>query len=218
MPFATINEMERTFLVAQLGALAVATDTLQDLRAKFYSGINAGTLSLDKTARPLWSGRYYTYDDSQGGDATVVPVLGTMLLAPFTVPTVTTFNQIGMETTVGVAGSTCELLVYSFDGNATFNKLLQQSVPTDIVQFATAAINLTLQPGLYWIGSVTFSPTTAPTLRSRTVTPRLGMSVANDNTSALGPTGIANAAAVPNSFGIVTSQTNTLPKIMLRKA
>ena len=37
MPFATINELEATYLRTALGSSALATDTLQDLRQKFYS-------------------------------------------------------------------------------------------------------------------------------------------------------------------------------------
>jgi hypothetical protein len=217
MPLATINEMERTFLVAQLGALAVATDTLQDLRAKFYSGINAGTLSLDKTARPLFSGRYYTYDDLISADTTVAGTLGLLSLFPFTVPTVTTFDRIGVEVTAGIAGSTVECCVYSFDG-VNFNKVIQSSIAGDTPGFLVNTINLTLQPGLYWLGQVTLSPTTAPTCRARSVAARLGMTTGNDNTSAVGPGAIASAGAVPASFGVTTSQIGTVPKVMIRKA
>lgn len=214
----TLLDNEKAFLVQALGALALPTDSLNDLRAKFYSGTVAGTLSLDKNTKPRFPGRYYTYDSALAGDATTTPILGSMFLGPFQVGTVTTFDRIGCEVTAGVAGSTVECLVYAYDGNTTFTKLLQQSIDASVVGFNPAVINLSLSPGVYWVGTAVFSPTTAPTLRARGLSMDVGMSVANDNTSSVGGTGIASAAAIGSSFQLATNQTATVPKIMLRRA
>lgn len=214
----TLQDNERAFLVQALGALALATDSLMDLRAKFYAGNVNGTINLMKTARPLFPARWYTYDDVIGGDTTVTPAAGSLTIAPFTVPVTTTFQKIALETTAAVAGSTAEAVLYSYDGNNTFTKLLQQTLLTDAVAVASANISLTLNPGLYWLGAVLLSPTTIATVRARTIAPKIGTATAgNDNTAAVGINGLTSAASVPASFALATSQTSTLPKVMLQR-
>lgn len=219
MPTLTIDDMERRYLSQMLGSLALPKDTLQDLRSKFYGGIVAGTVSPTPTARPMFPGRWYTMDNCVGGDTTVVPPAGFLNLAPFTVDKTTTFQKIGLETTVAVAGSTAECCIYSYDGVNTFSKVLQQTILTDTAAVVSANIALTLTPGLYWLGAVLFSPTTIATVRARTIGPNVGATNGgNDNTAVVGINSLANAAAVPASFAVATSQTSTLPKVMLQRS
>lgn len=53
MPSSTITDYERTFLLNTLGSAALPTDSMTQLRYKFYSGVVNGTLSLGGGAAPI---------------------------------------------------------------------------------------------------------------------------------------------------------------------
>lgn len=60
MATLTVDDYELAFLIQTLGGLAVATDSIQDLRYKFYKGVVEGSISLGggSTAPALEAGEY----------------------------------------------------------------------------------------------------------------------------------------------------------------
>lgn len=64
MPTKTVDQYEREYLLAALGGLALPTDTLQDLRYKFYKGSVEGSIASGGGGGPLkgtFDGTNYQY-------------------------------------------------------------------------------------------------------------------------------------------------------------
>lgn len=209
------------FLSAELGSpIGTISDLKAAFLAKYPNGFTSGVGA--KIAHPFFSTRWYSYDNQISGDTTTVPTLGTLILAPFIVPVKTSFTDIGVEVTVaGTAGATVELVVYQYNANGSLTKLSQKTVAADAIGTPSQANALTLEPGTYFLGSVSFSPTTAATLRARTIASLLGhASLASANAATVNVTGLASAAFVPVTINapLPIGQSAILPKVMLKVA
>lgn len=120
-------------------------------------------------AARLVSGNYYF---TSGQSATTTASMGAnnvLKVVPWRVPSAVTLSKIGCEvTTAGEAGSKVRLGIYA-DASGVPGALVvdggQINGDSNTVQEAT--INVSLDPGLYWIGAAAQSaPTTRPTVRA----------------------------------------------------
>jgi len=124
----------------------------------------------DATApSPPWqSGRYYT--PIWGSTGTQLLTSNQLRLACFYVPNQVTLSRIGAEITLaGEAGAVLRLGIYADDGTGQPGALVVDAgtVPADVAAVVETVINVTLNPGFYWVGGVPQScPTTAPTVRA----------------------------------------------------
>jgi hypothetical protein len=146
----SITDLYRAWLLRQLG-LSSSTLTETDLQTLLYSQSGGGVASNLSYA----SGRYYgpSIDISSG---TIAMVDGRMWVVPFEVGNTATFNAIATEvTTVAVAPALCRMGVYATVAGLPNNLLVDAGTfdPT-ILGAAEKAINLTLNPGLFWLAIV----------------------------------------------------------------
>lgn len=216
----SLSDALYSFLSNELGQ---SIGSVSDLKAAFFNKYPNGLQNglSGKVIRPLFTGKWYTFDSAAIGDSTIAATVGTLNVSEFSVPSRTTFTNISLETTVaGSADSTAELCVYE-QTSTGLSKVLQQSVSTSAVAVVSPAISLTLDAGIYYIGSAIFG-TTAPTVRSRGFANGnvAHTTAGNENATCLSYSGLANAAAVPATMTnpIKTGQPGSMPKVMLKVA
>jgi hypothetical protein len=97
---------------------------------------------------------------------------GNIKLVPFLIPASTTFDQISFEVTSSAATGVARAVVYS-DNNGVPGALLADggNIAASSNGLKTAAISLTLAPGLYWIGLANYA---GVTFSARTISTGLG--------------------------------------------
>lgn len=86
--------------------------------------------------------------------------------APFVVPRATAFDQLSLEITTAVAGSTVRLGIYADDGAGRPGALVLDAgtVNASGIGAKTISASITLQPGLYWLAAAARGG--SPTIRT----------------------------------------------------
>lgn len=142
--------------------------------------------------RVFASGRYYLADFPAGADAAPGDGKNYLTLLPFPVGVVTAFDRIGVYIATGQANTNIRAALYGSLNGQPSNLVVESgsldSTVSTTAQFAT--INVTLQPGMYWLGSAwQGTGAVAPTFTSHTSTgPRR-----NGYASGLALANVANA-------------------------
>lgn len=171
------------------------------------------------------AGRYYvTGADGSGLGTSNMLGNGSFRVSAFYVPKTITIDRIGAEITgAGSAGCTLRLGIYRSDkdGYPAGRVLDAGTIPADAVGQVELNCNVTLEPGIYWVGAaVQGSPAVQPTVR-----------VINGNTPAVGATtlavalgnaivgyGMTAAGALPANFDANSNANSAVPRIALRVA
>ena len=215
----TISDAWYAFLSATLGTQVGSANDLQNQFATKYAG-GLDAYMGNMLGRRFRSGYFYHFDEAVN-ETTLTPAADVLILNAFTVGKPTAFNQISLETTVAGVGSTADVVLYDSDSITGFPRtvLAAANLSLNAVAIPTSAINVTLQPGIYWIGAVCHATTTMATVRGKGG----GQSryIGSPNSQGAGYTclNLAAVAAAPGNSPAVNPGTNGIsPKVMLRAA
>jgi hypothetical protein len=149
---------------------------------------------------------------------------GTMRLSPWLVRRPISLARLGAEiTTAGEAGSALRLVIYADNGSGFPGALVVDAgtINGASVGVQEVTVNVTLQPGLYWVGgAVQNAPTTQPGVRTiANLTPPVVIGLGQTLPSAAGTVvGYAGAAsgAAPSTFPIGNPGSGFAPRIIAR--
>lgn len=216
------------FSGAGMAALADLTSFARMLLDDSDAAAARGTLAAATAPPPLKTGRYY-FPISQHGSATSSALgNGTLRLAPWLVDRAITIDRIGGEiTSIGDAGSKLRLGIYSDDGSGYPGALVLDAgqIAADSATVQELACNLTLQPGLYWIGAAVQSVTaTQPTVRtlSSVWTPpvplNFGSILPATGSTTFGYQQGGVTGALPANFSTTLSTIGGAPRLLIRTA
>lgn len=174
------------------------------------------------------------YQPNTGASSTGNPPANSLRLLPFVVLVGTTFDRFAAEVTIAASGgSPAASRVGIYDTDPATRQPLNLirelgTIDSTSVAIQSAAItggNLTLSPGIYWIGVVTQgSPSTAPTYRAGNVPSAfIPFTFASGNSpAAITPPNNFNkgsvSGALPATLSGVTNSTSATPIVMLRAA
>lgn len=197
----------------QLAAMATAVGTALDDKQPY-----------DWFMEPTFvSGNFYTTTSSVAAATTQVQSrLNTM---PFWVHKTTTFDRIGVYIAGAAAGSTVRLGIYSSNASGVPTTLVLDAgtVPGTAVSTGTITINQSLDPGLYWLATVSQGGTAAVQTFSNDSVPIPGFYQIAGTAIATNQ-GIANnyilagvTGALPNPLS-GASVSNAAPRVWLRAA
>lgn len=166
------------------------------------------------------SGRYYESPIVMGSttSTTLVVTKDILYAVPFYVGAPTTFTQIGIEITAGVAGSNVRLGIYNMGAGVPTTLVLDAgAVATTGGGFSGIVIAQALSPGWYWLVGV-FSH--GPTIRARVATQvsaSLGLTSNLDATDHPGWSVAQAYGALPDPFtGGGALMTTSAPRFMLK--
>lgn len=113
------------------------------------------------------SNRYRSAQVTASGLTTVAVTSGALKAIPFVLDKVTTFNQILVDVTTLLAGGRVRVGIYTDTGNTYPGALIAGTdvaeLTTDATGLKTNTINVTLQPGKYWL---VYNTNTTATLRA----------------------------------------------------
>lgn len=162
-----------------------------------------------------------------GSQSTGVPVAGTLIGAPIYVPKMATLDRIGAEITATTdATAVYRLGIYGVSiGRGPYPDALILDAGTILATAGAGAaireitISQVLIPGVYWLAGVTQTvTTTVPTLRTALEYPysAISASATNLNADLIGLTVTGVTGALPASWGISTTPTNTVPRLFVR--
>lgn len=156
------RDYELLFLKSQLGASALATDSIDDLRYKYYKGINDGTISAGGGGKNWIPGKWclpgVLLDASQSNESNAA---GTIYMDPFIVGAAGTLTDVALRvgTVAGTAGQTGRAGVWKKNpANPDFWDLVSD-LGTFLIDVANTqrsfTPNLSLAaPGVYGISSM----------------------------------------------------------------
>lgn len=214
----SLADLTRAWLLKQLG-LSSSNLTEADLQMALYG---AGTAPGAGVASNLTyaSGRYYcpSIDVSSG---TIAMLDGRLWVVPFVVGASTPFSAIATEvTTVGVAPALCRLGIYNTVNSLPDTLIVDAGTfdPT-VLGAAEKAINVTLNPGLYWLGVVSQGGGTPANIRGlgSTSSQYIGHTTNPLSNSYKSYRVDAISGALPANFGTPVADT-TAPKIYMKAA
>ena len=164
------------------------------------------------------SGRWYGSNGSVSTSGTLGN--GVFQASPFLVSRTTTFTAIAAEVTIaGSSGAAVRLGIYQdaggYPGSLTFDA---GSIDGTVVGAQQLAVNVTLRPGVYWIGAaVQGSPATQPTLR--TIIGGSQLTGASSLSAATGSAtvGYSQAApgALPATFVAGSDAVGAVPRVVM---
>lgn len=218
MASSTITDQLYAFLAASLGVpVGSVNDAMQAFTAKYSGGLDSYMGSM--LGRRFVSGLYYTYDNA-GIENTLALGADVMVLAEFTVGKVTTFDQMSIEVTAAGAGSTIDLAIYDTGSNGKPNNRVATvtGLSGAAVAIVNGAINVTLQPGTYWLGYIAHGAT-PPTVRSRALSGSSRLGAPNAGAFSATAWVIGSAGAPPATAGAVApSQSSAVGKVLMRAA
>jgi hypothetical protein len=194
-----------------------------------------GSIPVGKLAAPtgwgrLVSGRYYfpMGGGTSGLSTSSTLGTGTLRVCPWFVPNATQLSVIGGEVvtgTTGDSGSKLRLGIYADDGTCYPGRLVLDAgtIAGDSIAVQDIAINLTLQPGLYWIGgAVQIVTVTSPTVRTTTVTAPFPLTVGASTPAAGGASSgysqTSVTGALPAVFTATLSAAGSVPRLHVKVA
>lgn len=177
---------------------------------------------------PLRSGGIYYYASSGGGSATSNTLgNGSLRVAPTLIPAATRLSALAAEvSTVGEAGSKVRLCLYADNGNSYPGALLADAgqIAGDSATSQELPINVTLAPGVYWLGAaVQSAPTTQPTVRVITswTSPILtfaGATLPAAGAAAFGYQATGITGAFPATFPASATPSANVPRMIIKVA
>lgn len=208
---ATLADLTRAWLLRQLG-LSSSNLTEADLQAALY-GQNSGLAGNSVQA----SGRYYgpSVDISAG---TLAAVINRLWVVPFEVGATTRYDRIATEvTTVGTTGNLGRLGIYGTVNGLPSNLILDaDTFDATVLGAAEKVIDVTLNPGLYWLGFVSQVGVAANIRALGSAASRYVGHTANPLSNSYKSYRVdAVSGALPNPFGTPVADT-TAPKIFMR--
>jgi hypothetical protein len=168
-----------------LGSLALATDTINDLKRKFFGGVADGSVSpLGSLGIDYVAGKYYQAI-SYGGTTATAMVLNELRFAAIMIQRLHTFKSFAVDVTTGVATAVIRCGIYSDAGGIPGARLKEFGSLIDASTSGQKEIveDTLLNPGIYWLASV--AQVAAPTLNFRTNN-GTGLHVANLSLSQVG--------------------------------
>lgn len=165
----------------------------------------SGLLDAAAVSGPKWAAN--TNVVTPGSSTTTALSQNTLRLVPIVVPNTVRVTGITVETTViGDAGALARLGIWASDAQGVYPSTLLTpatgtAVAADAVGFATAAVNVLLQPGTYWVGALVENTATAPTFRTSTT---LQYPQSTTQVNSTGGGGYSLGAQTPGSLGNLT--------------
>lgn len=209
----SFQDLKRAWLLRSLGLSSGGS--VNDLEAALYAA-NAGAAS-NRKMRPNMLYRGNTFAGSSGTSA---PVLGTVFYAPFEVGFTTTFQSMHFEVTIaGSGGNVLTVGIYNDVNGSPSAKLVEGSVASVLGELSVP-VNLTLQPGLYWLALVSLGGVTS-TIRTYAAhtSPHIG-SIGWPGSSNYSHYDLAGQAGLVNPFpgGLGPGGSTLCPIIMLKTA
>lgn len=163
----SLSDLKRAWILKQLG-LSSSTLSESDLLNQLYADqtFNSGVRRVKLPKPP--AGRYY-FPVSPQGVNTLAMANTQCRSVPWIVEDTISIDRIGAEiTAAGEATSTIRLGIWD-DLNSGPNNLVLDSGPiaANAVAVVEAVCDITLNPGVYWLGlAAQNSPVTPPTIRS----------------------------------------------------
>lgn len=156
----TTLDYEREFLLSMLGGAAVPSDTLNDLRYKFYKGVVEGSIVIGGGAsvmdfRVPKIGSFlgpHSITGSGGGSSAFAA--GDVPATQYIVEKQITIDQIGFRVSTLEAGMNAKALLYKYDGDGYPAAKVIDSGPLSCAAtgdvFTTALPPVVLTPGIYY--------------------------------------------------------------------
>jgi hypothetical protein len=172
------------------------------------------------------SGHYYPLLPTTSLSASLTLGIGTLRLHPFVLLKGATLAKLVADVvTAGEAGATYRMGVYADDGTGYPGALAWDtgSVAADTTGTKEVGSNVTLLPGLYWVGgAVQNVVTTQPNMRvvGTAVTPQasLGTSLPAGGLSSLGYLQTAVTGALPATFTTTVGTSSQMPRLLVKVA
>jgi hypothetical protein len=155
-----VDRLEKLYLTFMLGSLALPSDSLQDLRRKFYGGIADGTIS---PVGPSFGGadyqanKYYGSNVVPGSVATPTALtLNQAIFTPMQIFRRHTFTSIACSVNTGAATEVLRLAIYNDGGGipTTLKKEFGSTIDASTGGTKEIVENSVLDAGLYWLAMV----------------------------------------------------------------
>lgn len=235
----TVNDYEAAFLRQMLGGSALASDTLNDLRYKFYKGVIDGTIVIGGggggggafSSVPLVGG-YMSPNNALAGAVSAGPFAAgsAQPLVYFDIPKTISIDQMGFRAQTAQAVGAKVLLYASDTNNLPNGNLIQDSGNIDCTPggdlFGTFAPKQ-LTAGRYWATIISNAGTTLRFIAcSQSADPGISAggitnlwNIMNYQTGNPGGTYAAPAAALTSrGDNTTTGSSNIQPMIFLRRS
>jgi hypothetical protein len=209
--------------------VSTAQQTALDAKVPTSRTVNGQALSANVTIphslNYFISGRYISSDTNQIAVSTVAISANTIRAYPIIISRSLTIDEFRIEITTGVASTTARVSIYADNGSTYPGAIVSSSdvatydssVATTVAN--TPSSNITLTPGLYWLG---INSNGAPTLRAiqpSSMPAVIGRTSSLANTHGIGYSIAQAYGAMPSTFpasaAVIVSPTNT-PLIALR--
>jgi hypothetical protein len=212
--------------------------SIQDLEYAYYKNLVGGSGSINDLLQQVFSntsgvpdnrrfkaGGWY-YQDITGSNIATVPLtLNDLNVFPFPVGKATRFDRVACSVeTAGAAGSRVRLGIYgSTDGVPSNLVTGSAQLISDTLGVKEHAFDLTLQPGLYWLGIVGQANITTLALRgfgANAPNNYVGLSAADQSGAFNGyiMPGVSGALPSPFTHAFTANYSGAAPRICVRAA